>query len=501
MKIPRTLLALLLGSTALLPTHAAQAATDKKPNVIIIKLDDLRSVSPNFKRIAEFLKARNIKGSFGIIASSLEGDKQPYFDWIKEQNAGGMLEFWFHGYDHKMWKDASGKDLQEFKGVPYEVQKEHFVKSQALAKEKLGFAFQTFGSPFNGFDEATAKVLSEDPDMKVFLYGPPAQASLMPNIMVLERTQMNVENPIFVPNTAQVKHDLEVLGPKREFFVIQGHPDQWDEPRIAEFGKMIDYLCSQGVIFATPMQYYQYKKDPAGHPLPAPAAPGAPIEAKSAPLSDVKAAAAAAKPAPVAPKSGTAITKPAEAAGDNLVTNGDFEDGKKAWSVFAPPDSQGGAPSLEVTGDDPHTGGACGVMSATSPVRFAAVNFVTNKWTAGDRFRVSAWIKAGADYQPQSGTPGFMVRVTMFPPDGVTIAPQDGLFYVGLGKATKGPDTGAYNDQTVPTTWTKVEGVFQVADGTDRLNVCAFIWKGSGNLYIDDFRLEPVDKSTPLSGE
>ncbi|CAN5795008.1 hypothetical protein BH09VER1_BH09VER1_19400 [soil metagenome] len=497
--LPRTLLLFLLGSAVLLPTRSqAEAAPgEKKPNVIILKLDDLTRVSPNFNRVLDFLKSRNIHASVGIIANSLEGNKEPYFAWIKERNESGLVEFWFHGYDHKMWKDASGKDLQEFKGVPYEQQKEHFVESQALAKEKLGFAFRTFGSPFNGSDEATLKVISEDPDMKIFLYGLPTQASAAPNVMIMDRTPMNIENPTFVPNTERVVHDLQALGGKREFFVIQGHPDQWDEPRMAEFGKMIDYLTSQGVIFATPYEYYQYKQDPAAHPLPVPAVPGSPIAANSAPLSELK---PPARPAAPKPAGLTAPSGSSEPAGENLVANGDFENDKVGWSVFSPPDSLGGMPTLDVAGDGPHGGSASGAMSCTSPVRFAIVNFVNGTWTEGDRFRVSAWVRASSDYQPQSGTPGFMVRVTMFPHEGSSIAPEDGLFYLGLNKATKGPDTGGYNDQGVPTTWTKVEGVFQIPAGTARLNVCGFIWKGSGTLFFDDFRLEPVDKSVPLSG-
>ena len=259
----------------LLPRFAAAQAPEenKKPNVIILKLDDLTKPDSNFRRILDFLKSRNIKATAGIICNSLEKNDEVFHSWIKEANQSGMVEFWCHGYDHKQWKDAEGKDVKEFRGVPYEQQKEHLVKCQELARARLGFSFHTFGPPFGATDAATLKALSEDPDMKIFLYGPPAQAAHLPGLMIMERTAMNIEYPIFVPNTERLEHDLKELGPKRECIVIQGHPDQWDEARNAEFGRMIDYLCSQGVIFATPYEYYLYKKDPAGHPLPAPAKP------------------------------------------------------------------------------------------------------------------------------------------------------------------------------------------------------------------------------------
>lgn len=478
---------------------ARAAEEGKKPNVVILKLDDLTKPNTKFRRILDFLKSRNIKSTAGIICNSLESNNEAYYSWIKELNDSGMVEFWLHGFTHKQWKDAEGKDVMEFKGVPYEQQKQAITRSQELAKTKLGFPFHTFGAPFNATDETTLKVLSEDPDLKVFLFGNPAQAALAPGLMIQDRTAMNIENPLFVPNTARVEHDLKILGPKREYFVIQGHPEQWDEARIAEFGKMIDYLCSQGVIFTTPYEYYLYKQDPAAHPLPAPAVAGPPIAANSPPLSEIQAKA----PAPVNAGSPKSADKPAAASepdDGNLVANGGFEEGARGWSVFAPPDARGADAKLDVTSENPHTGGQAGAMSCTGAVRFAIVNYVNGtNFVPGDRYRISVWIKAAADFQPDPGTPGFLVRVSMFTDTAGTQGGADGLFYVGLSGAVKGGDTNSFKDQGVPTEWTKVEGVFEVAPDTVRMNACVFIWKGTGTLYVDDMRVEAVDKATPLS--
>ncbi len=499
-KFSRSLLAWFCA--VLLPSFAlaqAPAASEQQPNIVILKLDDLTKPNAKFRRILDFLKSRNIKATAGIICNSLEKPNEAYYSWIKELNDSGMVEFWLHGYDHRQWKDTDGKDLMEFKGVPYEKQKEAITKSQELAKTKLGFPFRTFGAPFNAIDDAALKVLSEDPDLKVLLYGKPEQASQVPGLMIMDRTAMNIENPLFVPNTARVEHDLKILGPKREYFVLQGHPEQWDEARIAEFGKMIDYLCSQGVIFTTPYEYYLHQQDPAAHPLPAPAVPGTPITASAPPLSE-----ATAKPsAPVKPTStlsANTATSNAVVLGDNMLTNGGFEEGSRGWSIFAPPDAQGADAKLDTTGEGAHEGGLAGIMSCSSPVRFAIVNFVKGtSFVVGDRYRISAWVKAGADFQAQPGTPGFVVRVSMFRDETGSQGGTDGLFYVGLKGAVNGPDTSVFNDQGVPTEWTKVEGVFEIVPDTVRVNACAFIWKGAGTLYVDDFRLEPVDKTTPLS--
>ncbi len=129
------------------------------------------------------------------------------------------------------------------------------------------------------------KAVADDPDFKVFLYGNPSQAALAPGLMIQDRTAMNIENPLFIPNTARVEHDLKILGPKREYFVIQGHPDQWDEARIAEFGKMIDYLCSQGVIFDALRHIISTSRTRRPIHCPLRRQPELPIEAKSPPLS------------------------------------------------------------------------------------------------------------------------------------------------------------------------------------------------------------------------
>jgi hypothetical protein len=80
-------------------------AADSKPQVILLKLDDVVArrtgtspVSPRWQRMADYLEANQIKGAFGIITESLEKDDDAYFQWIKKLQAGGLIEFWHHGY-------------------------------------------------------------------------------------------------------------------------------------------------------------------------------------------------------------------------------------------------------------------------------------------------------------------------------------------------------------------------------------------------------------------
>src|SRR5690606_37679085 len=103
-----------------------------------------------------------------------------YADWIRSRHDSGLVEFWFHAWDHGTWKNDAGKKLSEFDGRPLEEQARRLADSQRLAKEKLGFAFKTFGPPGGGQgrhqDAATAEVMSKDPDIKVWLYPSPIDA-------------------------------------------------------------------------------------------------------------------------------------------------------------------------------------------------------------------------------------------------------------------------------------------------------------------------------------
>jgi peptidoglycan/xylan/chitin deacetylase (PgdA/CDA1 family) len=269
----------LIALSLLLPLSAVRAADEptkaptvvlpprKSPPYIILKIDDMTSakgkVHPLWKRFVNFTKERNIKASIGIIANSLEGDVPEYFQFIKDLHASGQIEFWQHGYDHAQWKEGD-KTLEEFSGSTYEHQKEDMTKANKLAREKLGFPFETFGAPFNATDANTVKVLSEDKDIKIWLYGDLKHPA---GKIVLDRVgAVNIENPTFVPSLEKFIAGYAKY-PNRDVFVIQGHTTHWDDARWAEFVKIIDFLTEQKAIFTTPSEYVKIKNltPPAGN--------------------------------------------------------------------------------------------------------------------------------------------------------------------------------------------------------------------------------------------
>lgn len=238
------------------------------PPVIILKLDDLRQVDGKvpgpWLKIADFLRQRKIKASIGVITQTLAEATPAYAQWIKERHAAGEIEFWFHAWDHATWTDEAGKKLSEFGGRPFEEQWARFERSQALAREKLGFEFATFGPPGGGSaahqDAATARAMAQDPAMKVWLYPSLIDAggrrlAAAGKVTILDRVwAVNLEGAVGAPDFARfaagyAKH------PDREYFVLQGHPTHWSGARFDEFARIIDFLAEQNAVFMTPSEY------------------------------------------------------------------------------------------------------------------------------------------------------------------------------------------------------------------------------------------------------
>lgn len=228
---------------------AANPYRGKSPPKIVLKLDDFGAahgkVHEKWLKVAEFAKARNIKVTFGIIGKRLAEDCPEFVQWTKDEHKAGRIEFWHHGWDHAE-RTADGKRIMEFSGESYEHQKQHMTDANKLAKEKLGFAFVSFGAPFNGTDANTVRVLSEDPDIKVWMYGDPENPA---GKKVLERSYaVSIESPTMIPNYGAF---LEGYAHSRgaEYFVMQGHPAAWNDERWDQFVQIVDFLISQKAEF------------------------------------------------------------------------------------------------------------------------------------------------------------------------------------------------------------------------------------------------------------
>lgn len=468
------LFARLFAATLLSTGLTGVAALAETPAItttyVILKLDDVTNGTPQWRRTLDYLKGRNIKASAGIICNSLESGKQAYYDWLKEVQQTGLVEFWLHGYDHKQWKE-DGKDVWEFSGPSLEQQKEHIAKSQQLARQILGAPFAAFGAPFNRTDAATVQALAADPDIKVVLYGNPKDAADLPKALILDRTEMNIEAPLFVPNFQKIRQDYEVMAGTRDCFVIQGHPNQWTDERFAEFQKLVEYLQSQGVVFTTPSEYLKTRQ------------PGS-LQVTVLPAATKKPGGGAATPP---------ATEPPPLS-ENLLANGDFENGSRGWSLYDPAKSASAACQFQVVADNAHGGGGAMELSSAGPSRYAVLQYLKSaSFTAGQKYRVSAWVRAGDDFVASSKTPGFLLRVSMFGPG----FSNSGMYFLGFN-GLGGDSPAVLAGQEVPRTWTKIEGVFEMAANVEKVNVCLLVDSGVGRVYVDDVSIERVSDSTPV---
>jgi len=271
-----------IDSEALAREVEADPHRGKPAPKIVIKVDDLATVREddvihaNWTKFVDYIKEKKIKVGIGLLANSLEADKPKYLAWLKGLLATGQIEIWLHAYDHQSHL-VDGKLFPEFSGLSPDEQKARLAKCQQLGKDKLGLAFQTFGPPGQGgipaglppttplgvgktaMDENTLKAIAGDPDFKVVMYPAPvddlgARLEAGGKVTVLRRVFcVNLENPVFSPN-----FDIFLEGYAhnrgQDYFVLQGHPKQWDEARFQQFVKIVDFLTDQGAVFVTPSE-------------------------------------------------------------------------------------------------------------------------------------------------------------------------------------------------------------------------------------------------------
>lgn len=221
-------------------------------NLIILKADDLRFdnsniISPRWQTFIDYIEDSKIKASIGIIGNSLEQGNNEYFSLIKTVHNKGYIEFWNHGYSHYS-NDDSENPVWEFRNTPYKQQYEHLLKTQELAKTKIGLTLHTFGAPFNKVDENTVKAIEDINDIKVWLFGNTSSTKL-----VLKR-YCDIEYPTHNPDYQKFLNNYDS---GIEYLLLQIHPNSWDNGRFNQFKQIIEFLIQEGATFITPFEYYK----------------------------------------------------------------------------------------------------------------------------------------------------------------------------------------------------------------------------------------------------
>jgi peptidoglycan/xylan/chitin deacetylase (PgdA/CDA1 family) len=253
--MPQALIGIAILVIALAAVGCTAGPAAKTPPIVILKLDDVintgdpgAAVSARWQRAADYIEKNHLKAAFGVIGYSLDADNPAYFDWIKERQKRGAIEFWLHGYHNRNGEEKTGEFDQ---GTAAEHQA-ILEKCQQQARRRLGFEFAAFGAHWSGTTDETEKAVQAVSSIKFWLCGP-KDSKFYKRLSVPWTIAM--EDPIFVPDLEKFKAAYEKSGAAEPVLCLQGHADQWDDERWAGFVKIVEFLQSKGCRFVTPSEY------------------------------------------------------------------------------------------------------------------------------------------------------------------------------------------------------------------------------------------------------
>lgn len=228
---------------------------------IILKLDDLKTVSSSGYSliVMDFLKRKQVKASFGVIANGLDSKSlailAPYLN-ATNYKGEALIEIWCHGYNHS--READPSLVREFFGTSYDYQTSNFRKADSLVKVLLGIQMHTFGAPNNSNDSNSIKVVEKNTSYKVLFFSKvtPTHSTGLMNLT----HRVNMETNTGLPDSAFfVKNYLVNRTKYSDYMVIQAHPPFFSEENYVQFTKCIDYFIKQGCEFVLPYDYYKCK--------------------------------------------------------------------------------------------------------------------------------------------------------------------------------------------------------------------------------------------------
>ena len=216
---------------------------------IILKADDLAGfpgkdlvVPKRWQRFVDVVEKYKIKATIGIIGNSLLFDDKKYFDWVKKYS--DIIEFWNHGFLHRKF-NFDGEEYYEFKGTSKEYQLQLISYTNKLAKEKLGFEFETFGAPYNAVDKNTSLALNYTNIKKGFFLKDGFKGVNLIN-------RIDFEFKVGEGSFLFFKENLKSF----DYAVIQIHPNMWNENTFIEFENIIKFLLDKDnqFVFAKDMK-------------------------------------------------------------------------------------------------------------------------------------------------------------------------------------------------------------------------------------------------------
>ena len=167
------------------------------------------------------------------------------------------------------------------------------------------------------------------------------------------------------------------------------------------------------------------------------------------------------------------------------------------WRMWVPPESQAAGCSFSPMPSERLPGKMQAALESRDPARFGILPDTRGlRVVPGERYRLTAWVKADASFKAEPGTPGVVLRATLFEfpgkdfPGGHIFA---GFKGVAIGDPT--PLAGA----PPPREWAKIEATIEIPDGVTHLIYFVFVWRASGRLWVDDVSIVRVPRSSPVT--
>jgi hypothetical protein len=175
------------------------------------------------------------------------------------------------------------------------------------------------------------------------------------------------------------------------------------------------------------------------------------------------------------------------------VPNGGFEAGAEGWTLFTPVSSQSANPDLHIITGGARSGKKHLRLLSSSSARYAATPEPVPV-TGGQRYRLSVWVKTSPDLET---TVGPLIRV-IFREDSPSKV-EVPFFLDASQRLSSGTAPLPRLSDPFPSAWKKIEAVLQAPAKATGARIALFAWGARGPVDFDDFTMEKVSASTPLT--
>lgn len=173
----------------------------------------------------------------------------------------------------------------------------------------------------------------------------------------------------------------------------------------------------------------------------------------------------------------------------NLLPDGGFEKGAETWGLYIPGESKD--KGCAVTFDGAGKTGKAARLVSTEFARFITSAKTAVAVKAGEKYRVSVWVKMGEGAEVKPGAAGPLIRANLLSAEG-----KDGdhphVFLDGrvvpsskFGE-TKGP-------QSIPKGWFQISGVITIPEGMTKISLNLSAAYTKGEVLFDDALVEKTD--------